>query len=259
MHDLGLIIYYSDDEGLRDIVVLNPEWLTKAISYVLEDDATRQAGGILDHARLRQIWRDDADGYKPRYHPYFLRLMEKFDISYRIEGDETRSLVAQLVPLQRPPLTWQQGSTPPAGIRTLTLLCRMSEPAPGLIPWLTVRHHRDSTGIYWRRGVFLRHRIAAYGSEALIELRGSTELAVQVRAPSPDMYFNVLRDSIEDLITRRWPGLGYRLYIPCPGQPPTGHRVRARSRSTGCYGSAKAARQPSRAWTAPRHPTSQPC
>ena len=158
-----------------------------------------------------------ARGYEPRYHPYFLRLMEKFDISYRIEGDETRSLVAQLVPLQRPSLPWQQASEPPAGIRTLTLLCRMSEPAPGLIPWLTVRHHRDSTGIYWRRGVFLRHRIAAYGSEALLELRGSTELAVQVRAPSPDLYFNVLRDSIEDLITRRWPGLGYRLYIPCPG------------------------------------------
>jgi hypothetical protein len=140
--------------------------------------------------------------------------MEKFDISYRIEGDEA-SLVAQLVPLQRPSLTWQHDSTPPAGIRTLTLLCRTSEPR--LIPWLTVRHHRDSTGTYWRRGVFLRHRIAAYGSEALLELRSGTELAVQVRAPSPDMYFNVLRDSIEDLITRRWPGLGYRLYIPCPG------------------------------------------
>ena len=82
---------------------------------------------------------------------------------------------------------------------------------------MTVRHHRDSTGIYWRLGVFLRHRIAAYHSEALLELRGSTELTVQVRAPSPDLYFNVLRDSIEDLITRRWPGLGYRLYIPCPG------------------------------------------
>jgi internalin A len=217
MHDLGLIIHYSDDEGLRDLVVLNPEWLTKAISYVLEDDVTRQAAGIVEHGRLRQVWRDRADGYEPRYHPYFLRLMEKFDISYRIDGDETRSLVAQLVPQQRPPLPWRQGSRPPAGIRTLTLLCRMAESAPGLIPWLTVRHHRDSTGTYWRRGVFLRHRIAAYGSEALIELRGNTELAVQVRAPSPDMYFNVLRDSIEDLVTRRWPGLSYRLYIPCPG------------------------------------------
>jgi GTPase SAR1 family protein len=221
MHDLGLIVYYSDDEGLRDIVVLNPEWLTKAISHVLEDEATRQAGGVLDHARLRQIWQDGA-GYESRYHPYFLRLMEKFDISYRIEGDETRSLVAQLVPLQRPALPWQQGTAPPAGNRALTLLCRMSEPAPGLIPWLTVRHHRDSAGIYWRRGVFLRHRIAAYHSEALLELRGSRELTVQVRAPSPDLYFNVLRDSIEDLIGRRWPGLAYRLYVPCPGRAADG-------------------------------------
>ena len=116
MHDLGLIVYYSDDEGLRDIVVLNPEWLTKAISYVLEDEATRQAEGILDHARLRQIWGDRA-GYESRYYPYFLRLMEKFDISYRIEGDETRSLVAQLVPLQRPSLALQHASEPLSGIQ----------------------------------------------------------------------------------------------------------------------------------------------
>ena len=215
MHDLGLIVYYSDAEGLRDIVILNPEWLTKAISHVLEDEATRQAGGILDHARLWRIWGDSA-GYQSRYHSYFLRLMEKFDISYRIEGDQTRSLVAQLVPLQRPPLPWQDDSEPPAGTRTLALLCRMSEPAPGLIAWLTVRHHLDSTGSHWRRGVLLRHRIAAYHSEALIELRGGTELALQVRAPFPDMYFNELRGSIEYLIELRWPGLRYRLYIPCP-------------------------------------------
>jgi internalin A len=217
MHDLGLIIYYSDDEGLRDIVVLNPEWLTKAISYVLEDEETRLAGGILDHGQLRRIWHDRADGYESGHHRYFLRLMEKFDISYRIKDEEHRSLVAQLVPLQRPPIPWQLDDAPPAGIRTLTLLCKMTEPAVGLIPWLTVRHHHDSTGSYWRRGIFLRYQIAAYNSEALIELRGATELAVQVRAPSPEMYFNVLRDSIERLIRDRWPGLKYRLYIPCTG------------------------------------------
>jgi internalin A len=35
-------------------------------------------------------------------------------------------------------LPWQPG-TPP---RVLTLICRLAEPAPGLISWLTVRHHR---------------------------------------------------------------------------------------------------------------------
>jgi GTPase SAR1 family protein len=48
MHDLGLVIYYDEDEGLRDVVVLNPEWLTKAISYVLDDQPTVEAGGVLD-------------------------------------------------------------------------------------------------------------------------------------------------------------------------------------------------------------------
>ena len=218
MHDLGHIIYYSEDEGLKDIVVLNPEWLTRAVSYVLEDKPTREAGGVLDHARLRGIWQDRHDGpvYHIRYHRYFLRLMEKFDISYRLEGDELHSLVAQLVPHRRPILPWQLDTQPAAGIRVLALVCRLSEPAPGLIPWLTVRHHRASTGMHWRRGIFLRHPIAAYSSEALLELRNDSELALEVRSPSPDLYFNVLRDSIEDLLGRRWPGLTYELLIPCP-------------------------------------------
>jgi hypothetical protein len=146
-----------------------------------------------------------------------LRLMEKFDISYRLDGDESQSLVPQLVPHQRPALPWQFGDTPPTGLRTLSLTCRLAEPAPGLIPWLTARHHWESTGAHWRRGVFLRHPIRAYESEALVQLVRDDELSLEVRAPSPDLYFNVLRDSIEHLIRQRWPGLGYRLYIPCSG------------------------------------------
>jgi internalin A len=224
MHDLGQIVYYAEDEGLKDIVVLNPEWLTKAISYVLEDQATRDAAGVLDHARLKEIWQDRSDGpsYPAKYHRYFLRLMEKFDISYRIEDDELHSIVAQLVPHERSELPWRYQSQPPEGTRVLALVCRLSEPAPGLIPWLTVRHHDSSTGRHWRRGVFLRHPIAAYDSEALIELRGPAELVVEVRAPSPDLFFSVLRDSIEYLIRRRWPGLDYQLLIPCPGQSAPG-------------------------------------
>jgi internalin A len=220
LHDLGQIIYYGDDEGLRDIVVLNPEWLTKAISYVLEDGPTREAQGVLDHTRLGEIWQDRVNGptYPTRYHPYFLRLMEKFDVSYRLEGDDRHSLVAQLVPYEQPDLPWDATSPLPEGVRGLSLICELSEPAPGLMAWLTVRHHRASTGKHWREGVFLRHPISLYASEALLELRDDRHLAVQVRAPSPDLFFNVVRDSVEDLIARRWPGLQYQLMIPCPAQ-----------------------------------------
>jgi hypothetical protein len=224
LHDLGQVIYYGDDEGLRDLVVLNPEWLTKAIGRVLEDRPTRQAHGILDHARLKEIWRErpGGPGYPVHYHPYFLRLMEKFDVSYRIDNGEDRSLVAQLVPHKRPELPWEVQTPIPDGIRALSLICKLSESAPGLIAWLTVRHHDASIGRHWRRGVFLRHPIADYASEALLELRADTQLVIEVRAPSPDMFFNVLRDSVEHLMRKRWPGLNYKLLIPCPGRQAEG-------------------------------------
>jgi Leucine-rich repeat (LRR) protein/GTPase SAR1 family protein len=216
MHDLGQIIYYGEDEGLQDFVVLNPEWLTTAISYVLRDEQTQISGGILDHGRLRNIWQDRA-GYPTRYHRYFLRLMERFDISYRL-GDERRSLVAQLVPYQRPALPWDFQTPLPRRLRHLALVCQLSESAPGLMAWLTVRHHLAATGMHWRNGVFLRHPIPTYASEALLELRDFTQLVLQVRAPSPDLFFHVLSDSIEALISSRWPGLNYQLFVPCPHQ-----------------------------------------
>jgi internalin A len=117
MHDLGLIMYFAEDEGLRDVVVLNPEWLTRAISYVLEDQPTWRARGVLDHARLKAIWHDRQDGYDTRYHRYFLRLMEKFDISYRLDSDHLHSLVAQMVPHQRSALPWQGGTDLEEGTR----------------------------------------------------------------------------------------------------------------------------------------------
>ncbi|WP_175471885.1 COR domain-containing protein [Geodermatophilus telluris] len=211
LHDLGHIVHYGDDAGLKDIVVLQPEWLTKAIGYVLEDVGTREAGGILDHTRLREIWQSAEDDYPERYYPYFLRLMEKFDVSYRLPNTHA-SLIGQLVPYERPEIPWMQDGD---ANRRLSLVCVMNEEAPGLIAWLTVRNNRFSAGVHWRKGVFFRHQ--AYASEALLEITAERTLLLDVRAPSPDYFFSVLRDGIEDLIAARWPGLQYQLLIPCPG------------------------------------------
>ena len=213
LHDLGHIIYFAEDEGLRDVLVLQPEWLTKAIGYVLEDEQTRTQYGELDHSRLSAIWQpSDRPAYAPVYHPYFLRLMEKFDVSYRIP-DTNKSLIAQLVPYNRPSAARLSDAD---GLREQSLLCVLSDEAPGLMAWLTVRTNRFSTGTYWRRGVLLEHR--AYESRALIELTSPQELEVWVHAPSPVYMFSVLRDTIEDIISKRWPGLEYEFFAPCPNK-----------------------------------------
>ena len=221
MHTLGHIIYY-DSEGLRDFVVLKPEWLTKAIGYVLEDKPTREAGGILDHRRLNLIWSEHGDPkretYAPAHFPFFLRLMEQYDVSVRLAGEDA-SLVPQMVPYERPDFDWQ------ADGGQLSLVCKMEQNPPGLIAWTTARNHRWSTDHHWRNGLFLRHED---GHEALIDFssRLHRRLSLTVRGEYPPNFMGLLRDGLEQLIRERWPYLHYRLVVPCPhldnGQPCTG-------------------------------------
>ena len=89
-HKLGHLIHYEHDPALRDIVVLKPDWLATAISFVLDDEVTRNENAS-DHqvsARLGQLWndpkRDPEYRYSPELHPLFLRLMERFDLSYKV-------------------------------------------------------------------------------------------------------------------------------------------------------------------------------
>jgi GTPase SAR1 family protein len=215
MHELGQIVYHAEDEGLQDMVVLEPEWLTKAISLILEDKPTNEAKGELEHGRLRGIWfehkLEEVERYEPRFHPYFLRLMEKFDVSYRLE-DCNSSLVGQLVPDERPDnLTWTPEDDLGEKEAGLSLVCQMEQDPPGLVPWLIVRTHRYSERQHWQGGMFLNGK--EHG-KSFIELV-DRELRIDVRGTYPAHLMSLLSDSVTCLIQQRWPGLNYNLAVPC--------------------------------------------
>jgi len=224
MHDLGYIVYYGKDEHLKDDVVLQPQWLTKAIGFVLEDRTTNKMAGILPDSRLREVWFDhpfeNEPKYDPKFYPFFLRLMEKYDVSYRLE-EGNASLVAQHVPQVRPALPWLPEAAPRPGLRRLAMVCVMEEEPPGLVPWMIVRTHDyayDRSGangqrLHWQKGMFLRYE--GHG-EAMLEQRGR-EFHVYSEGSWPDFFINVLRWILHKLITDNWPGLEGRYYfaVPC--------------------------------------------
>ncbi|MGX9726062.1 MAG: COR domain-containing protein [Candidatus Electronema sp. VV] len=51
-------LHYEHDPALRDIVVLKPDWLTTAISFVLDDEETCKTQGLVRLSRLSQLWND---------------------------------------------------------------------------------------------------------------------------------------------------------------------------------------------------------
>jgi small GTP-binding protein len=220
LHDLGKILYYQDDDSLSDFVVLKPNWLTHAISRVLDDDLTRSRGGILEHTDFSHLWDKDENDqpYERRLYPLFLRLMERFLISFQLETDAPhqkamRSLVPLLLPHSLPEgmLPWQEVRRDQPEIK---MVFRMKDfVPPGIMSWFIVLTQAYTQGLHWREGVRLQYE--EHQAEVVLN-PSKRELWINVVGPAPSNFFNILQHTINDRILRRFfDGLVYKREIPC--------------------------------------------
>lgn len=233
LNELGYLVYYPYDQLLRNTIILNPEYLSKAIGFVLEDKATKEAHGLVEHTRLGEIWHNPAKPAEERYpkelHPIFIRLMEKFDLSYQVvmphQDAPPTSLMAQLVPGLRPE-GWQDDWQLKLGDTERTQVCRILDAetgrtaeAEGLMYRLIVRLHRYSLGRdnyhhsrHWKTGMILDD---GYNGRGFIEEIGG-DVYVTVRAAYPERFLHHLCSEIQWLVEHFWKGLDARMYVPCP-------------------------------------------
>jgi internalin A len=116
-------------------------------------------------------------------------------------------------------LYWEPGGKAPQGELELNLICEMRQnPPPGIVPQMIVACHpfrykeTQPLDSNWQRGAFFdRGRIGT----ALMELK-DRELWLTVRNGHPDYFLHDLRKTLEKRIADVWPGLDYRLVVPCP-------------------------------------------
>ena len=260
-HRLGHLIHYEHDPALQDIVVLKPDWLATAISFVLDDKQTRDAHGLVEFSRLAQLWNDperpEEFRYDPSLHPLFLRLMERFDLSYKVAvpsepedaigfwqrigrvGAPTAdnlaslhytSLVAQLVPDIRPdPIPgWSAESAP--GDERQAQICRIVEaktgqsaPAEGLFFQLIVRLHKFSLGrVNHAESVHWQRGLVLqddYGARALLEHVGN-DVRITVQSPYPERFLSALTYEVKYLVESFWAGLRCDVMVPCLNPAP---------------------------------------
>ena len=137
----GRLDYKGTEAEPDQLVVLDPEWLLKAIAYITDDKTVAENGGILHRRELRRIWKDHGRPakenpvrFEEHLWPHLLELMARHDLVYRLSEDEW--VVPQSVPDRVPePLPWTaKGSA-------IRLDCKLDYPISGLMAFLTVRNH----------------------------------------------------------------------------------------------------------------------
>ena len=237
----GHAVYFpeaADDEDAgaladENIVVLNPEWLAKAIGFVIEDKSTNAAQGILLHDRLAEIWKKDehrdCPGYKKELRGYLLWLMWKFDIAYH--QDAETSLVPELIARNRPDdLLWHPHT--PAQSREVRAICVFASEQTrkqiafpkGMMPALTAAVHPlrqrrieddpDKLDRNWNNGFFLNTQCRG---DAYVELL-DRELLLVVRHEYPELLLKQVQKTLETLVPQRWQHAMLDLRVPCLGQ-----------------------------------------
>ncbi|WP_029631472.1 leucine-rich repeat domain-containing protein [Zavarzinella formosa] len=237
----GHAVYFPDAAADEDagalagdnVVVLNPEWLAKAVVFVVEDKLTNDEQGILKHDRLKEIWKKDTQrdcpGYQVTHHRFLLWLMWKFDIAYK--QNEFTSLVPELIARNRPDkLRWKPDT--PSQTPEVRAVCVFASgqsgkdisPPKGLMPALTAAVHplrsardpgdADQLDRNWNNGFFLHTQSRG---DAFVELI-DRELRLVVRDEYPALLLQQVLNTLDELTPVRWPQVRLELSIPCPGK-----------------------------------------
>ncbi|MEJ7630942.1 MAG: COR domain-containing protein [Rubrobacteraceae bacterium] len=214
LHELGEILFFHNNEELNDIVILQPQWVSQYISKVLESEEVIRRSGVFTREHMIELWQD----LDPAMQDHFLRLMERFDLSYRTLERRDISLVVERLPLDQPDYEpmWDaykaNGSYHEIGMKF-----DLNTIPAGIPTWFIARVHRFTTRTHWRNGAVFAYEPDERKHLALVQsFPHQSYLRLTVRGPTPANFFALLKDGV-DLTLARFPGLQVNRLIPCPG------------------------------------------
>ncbi len=143
-------------------------------------------------------------------------MMDKYDLSYRIDHPGDISLVVERLPWNAP--EYQSGWDSFGG-QQIRVIYRLNTMPPGIPTWFIARSHRFSTNTHWRTGAVLDHQ----GHRALVRAdahRKTVELTV--KGAQPAAFFNILDEGLNRTL-ERYPGLSIERQVPCSCTPGCTH------------------------------------
>jgi small GTP-binding protein len=149
LHELGEIIYFREVDELKDTVILDSQWVTQAISQVLESEEVKKGLGLFTRQHMKELWRRIEAGMRD----HMLKLMEQFDLSYRTLDNKEISIVVERLDFDPPAdiePKWECVAQPH---NEISMKFSLDKTMPAGIPtWFIARQHRFTTYNHWRYG-----------------------------------------------------------------------------------------------------------
>ncbi|WP_223599830.1 COR domain-containing protein [Chryseobacterium sp. GVT01B] len=95
LHDIGDIIHFKADTILKNIIIINPQWATKAVYSLIDCIPIQKNNGVFNYSDLESYLNTDI--YPTETHHQLLQLMEKFAICFKAVGAQNLYIVPELL------------------------------------------------------------------------------------------------------------------------------------------------------------------
>ncbi len=202
-HDLGVIMHFQDDVELRDIVILNHEWITKGVYKVLDDKKVISQKGRFTNDDILRIWSNEDHKYKVRE---LISLMKntKFDLCFELSNGEY--LVPRLLPVDEVEHVWIKTE------KNSKFELRYKFMPKGILARLIVKMNSDIyNGKYWRYGVILKYE----DSYAIIkEKYFENKITIELKGDNKREFLFLIRKTLNE-IHQDFNKLNVMEMIPC--------------------------------------------
>jgi internalin A len=211
LHEMGDILYYPEEEELKNTIIIKPAWVSQHMARVLDSEEISRNTGFLHKELLQTLWHD----LDFPLHDKFITLMEKFDLSYKTENNVEISLVVEKLKYEEHPKYKDLWDNFQPSEREIVFKYELETIPAGIPTWFIARTHRYSMYIHWRNGAVLQDKEKKHLGLVMASPE-SKEVWLKVKGIMPYYFFALLRDTLE-LTFNRFEGLRRVAKVPCPG------------------------------------------
>ncbi len=152
LHDLGVMLNFSEDRRLRETQVLNPEWVTKGVYQIISSQRLVKKRGILTVREISKLL-DPSKYPSQRERFYIMDIMERFELAYQMPDVRDTYFIPGAFPIDKPSkLDWTNKSED-----HLFFQYHYDVMPSSIMSRFIVKVHPFIRGRdYWRNGVILK-------------------------------------------------------------------------------------------------------
>jgi internalin A len=202
-HDLGVILHFKDDINLKDLVILNNEWVTKGVYKILDNNKIHDNHGIFTLSDVEDIWIEPQ--YKDK-RKELISLMKNTKFELIFELSEGRYLAPQLLPVDEIKYEWRSNTN------NLLFEFRYKFMPKGILTRTIVKRNQDIyQNTYWRYGVLLEYE---YTRAIVRERYLENKIIIRIEGNHKRELLSIIRKSIHE-IHNEYNNIDVDEMVPC--------------------------------------------